>query len=287
GGQGQGQSGMKQGGQGQGGQGQGQSGMKQGGQGGDMMEGESDFSGEMNDSLFGEDTKSTKSRAGGRFDRQGGPQDGEEMGSPSMFPGEGQEEDFFDTKKGKAGSSQFGRGGATGRGSADEEEGGGMFDKKSSGRGGMNQGGKGGMGQGSSNFFEFDSESMFAQPKNQKIKTKDLVLPTIELDLEEDVDLLASFSELKDLDTKLKKLSSKSKLRDNGYAIGSGIEERCSAAEMDCTEILEDLLDVLENKKAKAKDLKKAISKAIKEAIAQYEDEYGDVEEESFDEEEF
>lgn len=122
--------------------------------------------------------------------------------------------------------------------------------------------------------FEFDADSMFGNlstmPANKTPK-KDIILP--QLDLEEDEDLLPVLESLGKQIAKVVKLTTKKKLLSNGAMIGQTLETICNAAELDCEDALDELVTVLDDSKAKTKDLRKAIKKAFNTVFILYKEE--------------
>lgn len=156
----------------------------------------------------------------------------------------------------------------------------------SEGRREMQEGGEKGLGgfrkgQSSQGFFEFNQESLFQAPRQAK-KT-DIVIPTLDLDLEEDVDLSPQFEALIAAAAKVAKLktTSLSKIKNNAVAIAQNAESLCTLAEVtECQDVLDDFSEVLSSRKLKAKELKQEL-KDFAEAVF---DAYRDAAEENGEE---
>ncbi len=124
-------------------------------------------------------------------------------------------------------------------------------------------------------YFEFSSERF--QP-TKKVQKKSILLP--ELDLEEENDYGSLFADLQKNIKKINKLTSKSKLLDNAYAVATSLEEICSEAELDCEDVLDEAADVLSSKKLKAKDIKKVINGLYSDVYDIWTEESGALEDE-------
>lgn len=177
---------------------------------------------------------SSEERSSGRF--SGGKQKGK-------FSGEMPEPPQSEGKYGK-GKSTFGGGEGDGTGLPSE----GKFTKPSK------------------DYFEFESteESRFTAPK-KPVKQKDIfVIP--ELDFQE-ADYSSQLEDINDLVGRVTKLRSKDKILANFVAIAQSLETICEESGLDCGEALDDAAAILDSRRAKAKDYKKALKRLVDTVI--------------------
>lgn len=141
-------------------------------------------------------------------------------------------------------------------------------------------------------FFELPEESRSTRlAPQQKIRQRDIVAPQLDfyLDLEEDIDLdlTPQFEEVLAAAKKMAGLRlSTRKLKNNAIVLAQHVEQLCNAAAIDCEEPLDEFAEILESRRVKARDLKKALLELVTDVMEIYQEDVGEDELELGEEEE-